>query len=62
MVFKKFARSHVGIITKYGCSVRKHIEEGICLPATDAFLSLYIPVDVDNPCVSYGFGVVTTMV
>ena len=39
MVFKKFARSHVGIITKYGCSVRKHIEEGICLPATDAFLS-----------------------
>ena len=39
MAFRKFARSHVGIITKYGCSVRKHIEEGICLPATDAFLS-----------------------
>ena len=39
MAFMKFARSHVGIITKYGCSVRKHIEEGICLPATDAFLS-----------------------
>ena len=39
MAFRKFARSHVGIITKYGYSVRKHIEEGICLPATDAFLS-----------------------
>ena len=39
MAFRKFSRSHVGIITKYGCSVRKHIEEGICLPATDAFLS-----------------------
>ena len=39
MAFRKFARSHVGIITKYGCSVRNHIEEGICLPATDAFLS-----------------------
>ena len=39
MVFRRFARSHVGIITKYGCSVRKHIGEGICLPATDAFLS-----------------------
>ena len=36
---RTFARSHVGSITKYGCSVRKHIEEGICLPATDAFLS-----------------------
>ena len=36
MAFRMFARSHVGIITKYGCSVRKHIEEGICLPATDA--------------------------
>ena len=29
MAFRKFARSHVGIINKYGCSVRKHIEEGI---------------------------------
>ena len=41
MAFRNFARSHVhvGIINKYGCSVRKHIEEGICLPAPDAFLS-----------------------
>ena len=36
MAFRKFARSHVGIIIKYECSVRKHIEEGICLPTTDA--------------------------
>ena len=45
MAFRKFVRSHVGIITKYGCSVRKHIEEGICLPAS-------VTIDVDNPCVS----------
>ena len=49
MAFRRLARSHVGIITKYGCSVRKHIEEGICLPVTS------VPIDVDNPCVSYGF-------
>ena len=38
MAFKKFARRHAGIFSKYNCSVRKHIEEGICLPAIDAFL------------------------
>ena len=31
--FKKFSRSHASIFSKYKCSVRKHIEEGICLPA-----------------------------
>ena len=30
---------HAGIVNKYGCSIRKHIEEGICLPAIDGFLS-----------------------
>ena len=39
MTFKKFARNHVDIISKYKYSVRKHIEEGICLPAVDGFLS-----------------------
>ena len=39
MAFKKFARNHVDIISKYKYSVRKHIEEGICLPAVDGFLS-----------------------
>ena len=34
IAFKTFA-----IVNKYGCSVRKHIEEGICLPAIDGFLS-----------------------
>ena len=38
MAFKKFARRHAGIFSKYNCSVRKHIEEGICLPAIDGFL------------------------
>ena len=36
--FKKFARNHVSIFSKYGHSVQKHIEEGICLLASDAFL------------------------
>ena len=33
IAFKKFARKHADILGKYNCSVRKHIEEGICLPA-----------------------------
>ena len=32
MAFRKFARSHSEIFAKYKCSVRKHIDEGICLP------------------------------
>ena len=31
VAFKKFSRSNASI---FKCSVRKHIEEGICLPAT----------------------------
>ena len=38
MAFKKLARRYAGIFSKYNCSVSKHIEEGICLPAIDAFL------------------------
>ena len=30
--FKRFSRKHTNIFSKYGCSIRKHIEEGICLP------------------------------
>ena len=41
-VFKKFARSHVGIFTKYGCSVWRHIQDGICLPVCDAFLARHV--------------------
>ena len=29
--FKKFYRIHAPIFSKFNCSVRKHIEEGICL-------------------------------
>ena len=29
---------HADIFSKYNCSVRKHIEEGICLTAINAFL------------------------
>ena len=30
--FKKFARAHREVFTKYKCSVCKHIEERVCLP------------------------------
>ena len=39
MAFKKFTKSHASIFSKFGYSVRRHIEEGICLPANDGFLS-----------------------
>ena len=42
--FKKFSRSHASIFSKYGCSVRRHIEEGICLPATVAQLNKNITI------------------
>ena len=39
-IFKKFSQFHASIFSKYKCSsVHKHIEEGICLPATDVLLS-----------------------
>ena len=44
MAFKRFTRSHASIFSRYGCSIRRHIEEGICLPASDDFLSRYISV------------------
>ena len=39
LAFKKFSQSHASIFSKYKCSVRKHIEDGICLPATDVLRS-----------------------
>ena len=39
VAFKRFTKSHASIFFKFGYSVRKHIEEGICLPANDGFLS-----------------------
>ena len=33
VALKKFSRSHASVFTEYKCSVRKHIEEGICLQA-----------------------------
>ena len=42
IAFRRFARFHANIFHKYGCSVKKHIEDGICLPASDGFLGRYI--------------------
>ena len=36
--FKKFARSHADIFNKYSYSIRRCIQDGICLPACDTFL------------------------
>ena len=40
--FKKFAKNHLDIFSKYSCSVRRHVQDGICLPACDGFLSRYV--------------------
>ena len=40
--FKKFARSHADIFNKYSYSIRRHIQDGICLPACDAFLGCHV--------------------
>ena len=37
--FHTFAKGHVQIIHKYNCSIRRHVEDGICLPAMDKFLN-----------------------
>ena len=29
------SRTYANIFSRFGCSVHKHIQEGICLPATD---------------------------
>ena len=40
--FRRFSRMHATIFSKFGCSVRKHIQEGICLPALDVALGRHI--------------------
>ena len=42
--FKKFARSHVDVFSKYDCSVRKHIQDGMYLPACDMFLGRHVSI------------------
>ena len=42
MSFYKFAKRHAQIMNKYSCSIRKHVEDGICLPAMDRFLSRHV--------------------
>ena len=40
--FKKFAKGHADIFNKYNYSVRRHIQDGICLPVSDAFLGRHV--------------------
>lgn len=40
--FRKFAKRHGHIFSKYKCSLQKHIQDGICVPACDNFLGRYI--------------------
>ena len=42
LTFKKFAKHHTTILSKYKHSVKRHITEGICLPANSTFLSRYV--------------------
>ena len=40
--FQKFARKHPNILNKYYYSIRKHVEDGICLPTMSSFLSRHV--------------------
>ena len=40
--FDKFARRRGQILDKYGLGVRRHIDDGICLPVVDTFLSRHV--------------------
>ena len=40
--FDKFARRHGQILDKYGLGVRRYIDDGICLPVVDSFLSRHV--------------------
>ena len=42
--FKKFTKNHHDIFHKYGCSIKKHLQDGVCLPVCDGFLSRLINV------------------
>ena len=40
--FKKFVKNHADVFNKYGYNVRKHIQDGICLPTCNSFLGRHI--------------------
>ena len=40
--FHKFAKRHGHILNKYNFSIRRHVEDGICLPAMNSFLSRHV--------------------
>ena len=42
IAFRKFARKYIQVLEKYGWSICKHIEDGVCLPAMDPFLSRHV--------------------
>ena len=37
--FYKFAKKHQRVVDKYNHTIRRHIEDGVCLPAMNRFLS-----------------------
>ena len=42
LAHSEFAKKHVWFVDKYGCSVRRHIADGVCLPAMDPFQSRHV--------------------
>ena len=42
IAFRKFAKKYTQVLEKYGYSIRKHIVDGVCLPAMDPFLSRHV--------------------
>ena len=42
ITFRKFARKYTQVLEKYGWSIRKYFEDGVCLQATDPLLSRHV--------------------
>ena len=49
--FRQFSRTHASI---FGCSIHKHIQEGICLPALDVALGRHITTSRSEPTTHAG--------
>ena len=40
--FSKFAKKHQRVVDKYNYTIRRHVEDGVCLPAMNRFLSRHV--------------------
>ena len=38
----KFAKKHQRVVDKYNYTIHRHVEDGVCLPAMNRFLSRHV--------------------